>query len=1041
MYRKLLFRFPVAKFMHRNIPFFFLLIIIQLLTHSTGFAQLSRVSGVITDSKGAKLEGVSINVKGTSIGTSTDSAGAYSMNVPSSGAVLIFSAVGHTALEEPVKGRSRINISLKDANSDLNEVVVIGYGATRSKRDLTGSIGTVSSKQISEKQPVNLTDALQGQVPGLLVISDNGYPSGTGTIQVRGASTINGGNGPLYVVDGALTNDYPSFINPQDIESIEVLKDASSAAIYGARGANGVVIITTKRGKAGKPSINATYTNLIGNLSHKLRTVNASELRLYRQMRGDGNNGGRVDSLNHYMNQDNDYQDLLFRTGHKQVGSVSVSGGQKGLTYYSGLTYTDDQSIVINSYIKRLQSRTTLDYQVSDKFDITNTTGFSYQTGNDINVGTTVKQVFERNPWTSIYLPDGSYAGYVESKRNPVAQAYYATNNNRFYSITDNLKLEYKILPDLKLSTVANIKYDIAKHIALSPASLTSGGTGDANGSNEFEQTFYWESQTFLNYNKIFNGRHTVGGLLGFSADQSRYDDYQVSMTNYLTEQIFTSNAAQTINLKSTGTSATAYSDASVFGRLNYAYSGKYLLEGSYRRDGSSRFGVNNRWGNFFSGSAAWRFADERFMDWSDNFLVDGKLRFSVGQTGNDRISNYGSYTTFNFGGEFYNGASSAALNTTLGNSEIKWETTTQQDAGIDLTLLRGRLNVTADYYKKTTSNLLYNKALPVETAFTNVYVNLGTIENTGWEFSVAGTPISNKKLTWTVNANFSMQNGIIKELANHTPFISGDKWLVREGGRIGDFYVYKNLGVYQYNESNAYTPDGTRLTPVFDNGTFQGYTLNGKTYTGDVRSIYSNGLKLLGGDTEWADINNDGVIDDKDRLIAGNGVPKYFFGFTNNIRYGSFSLNVLFSGNLGYQVYNGVKNGQNTNSSTYSPPSWDAIHYSWQKPGDISIFPYFPFKDVRGGIRNGLNSMYIEDGSFVRLASARLTYNLSPSIAGRAKLKGVAIFIYGNNLLTWTNYSWYDPEFSSSNILQPGNDNGKYPKRREYGFGVNLNL
>lgn len=1004
-------------------------------------AQTIKVTGVVKDDKGAPLGGVSVSVKGTTNGTVTNEKGAYALNVPNEQSVLVFSLVSYGNFEQLVGSKTNIDITLSQGSNDMNEVVVIGYGGAVKKRDLTGAISSVSAKQIEQRQPVTLFDALQGQAAGVLVTNDNGDPAGQGTIQVRGASTINAsGNGPLYVIDGIISNN-GNFVNPADIENIEILKDASSAAIYGARGANGVILITTKHGKEGKPAINVNYYHLFGKLAHKLRTISADELRYYRKMRGDGNNGVNVDSLNPYLNADNDYQDLLFRTANKQVASLSIGGGAKGMTYYAGLNYTDDKSIVINSYIKRVQSKFNITYQPTSKLSISNTLSFAWQTGNQIPVGTTARQVFERNPWTSIYRPDGQLAGFVESKRNPVAYAMFNSDVDNNYTAQFNTQLNYDIITGLKFTTQFNAQLDNETNRQLTPSILTSGGTGDATGSNTFNKEFYWEFQNYLNYRKTFGADHSITALFGFSADRRRRDGYTIGMKNYLSETIQTSNAGGIV-LDGTGTSATAHSDASLFGRLGYSYQGKYIAQGTWRRDGSSRFGSNNKWGNFFSGSAAWRFTDEKFMNWTNGVIQDGKLRYSIGQTGNDAIGDYASYTVMNFGQEYYNGASAAAPSLTLGNPNIQWEATTSSNFGMDLTFLNGRLTFTADYYTKITNHLLYNTRLPNETGLESVTVNLGSIKNTGLELTLSGMAVSTKNFTWNVMGNIAFQTARVQELANHTSFVSGNKWLIQEGGKLGDFYVWKNLGVYQWNESNAYSKDGQKLTPQLGaNGTPDGtYSLNGESYTGTVYSKYRNGFKLEGGDTEWQDVNNDGVIDQEDRVIAGNALPQYFFGISNTFTYKNFTLNVLVNGQVGNDIYNKVRNDQNANSSTYSPPVWDAALYSWHQPGDISKYPLFSRKDTRGSISNGLNSLYIEKGSFIRLSSLRLTYALGNKLKQLSKLKGGAIYVYGSNLLTFTDYSWYDPEFSSTG-LNIGEDGGKYPKRKEIGIGVNLNF
>lgn len=1023
-----------------------LLLLLLQFAVSVTYAQSIKVTGAVTDTKGEALPGVSVKVKGTNVGVSTSNSGAYTINIPNANAVLVFTYVGFIMQEHTVNASKTLNVKLLDDAGSLSEVIVTGFGQSVKKGDLTAPISRVGEEQIRERQPVTLFDALQGQAAGVLVTNDSGDPAGQGTIQIRGASTINaGGNGPLYIIDGIMSEN-AEFVNPTDIASVDILKDAASTSIYGARGANGVILITTKRGADGKPLINATYTMTFAELAHKLRTTSADELRLYRAYRAGSGNGANVDSVNPYLNADNDFQDLLFRTGKKQVANLSLSGGTKLTKYYGSLNYLDNDAIILNSFLKRVQAKVNVEHQVVPKLKISNNLAFAYQTGNEIPVGNSAKQVFEKNPWTSIYRPDGSLAGYVESKRNPVAQALLTQDVDNNYTAQFNTRLEYSIVKSLKFTTLFNGTLNNNANVTFSPSSLTNGGTGDATGSNTINKRFFWEYQAFLNYNKTFKNNHNVAGLLGFTADKNRTDGYTVGMYNYLSENILTSNSG-TIDLTKTRTTADAYADQSMFGRLNYDYKGRYLVQASYRRDGSSKFGSNNKYGNFLSASAAWRFSDEKFMSWSRKYLDDAKLRASIGQTGNDAIRTSASYNVMDLGQQYYNGQLSAAESIFMGNPNIQWESATMSDIGLDLTLLKGRMTFTTDYYNKKTSNLLYNNEIPKETGKTSSTINLGKIQNTGWEFTLGGTPIATKNLNWNVTANISFTKGKVLELANHKPYQAGNIFFLYEGGAIGDMYVWKNLGVYQYDVSNAYDANGKKLTPegitvntANNTSTATGYSLNGQPYTGTVYQKKRNGIILQGGDTEWEDVNNDGIIDDSDIVIAGNGIPDYYFGLSNVFRYKQFSLSFMFNGQVGNEIYNGVKNGQNTNGSTYSPPTYDAILGSWQKQGDVAKYPLFTRKDDRGSIKNGYNSLYIEDGTFIRLSSLRLAYSLDQKIAKKFKLQGVQLYVFGTNLATWTNYSWYDPEFSS-NSLEIGVDNGKYPKMREAGFGININL
>ncbi|MBE9599068.1 TonB-dependent receptor [Pedobacter sp. MC2016-24] len=1015
---------------------------------SVTYAQLIKVTGTVTDSKGEPLPGVSVKVKGTAIGGSTSGEGKYTISVPSATSVLVFSYIGFVKQEEIVGTRKNISIKLKDDDSSLEEVVVTGFGQKMAKKDLTGATAGVSSKEIEERQPTTLAEALQGQAPGLLVTTDGGSPSGQGTIQIRGASSINSGNGPLYVIDG-ITSENADFVNPMDIADIQILKDASSASIYGARGANGVILITTKRGKDGKPNIGVSYNNIFGKLAHKLHTLSADELRLYRSMRNGSGNGANPDSVNPYNNADNDFQDLLFRTSNRKVIALTASGGQKGSTYYTSVNYTDDQALVVNSSLKRLQTKLNVESKLGNKLTLSNNLAFAYQTGNEIPVGTSAKQVFEKNPWTTVYRPDGSLANYTESKRNPLAFALLVDDVDNNFTAQYNTKADYALTKYLKLTGLFNAQLENKTNKTFSPSSLTSGGTGTATGSNTFNKRIYWEAQTYLNYQRTFSTDHTVTASLGFTSEKNRNDGYTVGMINYLSEAINTSNAG-TIDLTKTRTTASGNASAAAFLRGNYSYKGKYIVQANYRRDGSSKFGYINKWGDFYSGSAAWRLSDEKFMAFSKSWLDDAKLRYSYGQLGNDAIPAYKDVNTMDFGTYNYNGQNSATESLTMGNPNIKWETVRTSNIGADFTLLKGKVSLTLDYYKKTTKDLLYKNEIPKETGKTNAIVNLGTIQNNGFEFAINATPIRTKDFTWNVSYNMSFQKGKIIELANHVPYTAGNIFILREGGRIGNMFVYKNLGVYQYDSSNAYTPDGRRLTPDLSTMTIlpgdtkvdvvSRYFLNGQEYTGEIKRRMNGTYVMRGGDTEWLDVNNDNQIDDADLVVGGNGVPDYYFGFGNTVTYKRFSLNLLFNGQMGNEVYNSVANGQNTGSSTYSPPTYQMITNSWWNKGDVALYPNILDKDTHGNIRNNYNSLYIENGSFIRLASARLSYALNPAWATKAKMRNASIFIYGTNLATWTNYSWYDPEFTAD-ALTPGVDGGKYPRRREVGFGVNINF
>lgn len=1006
------------------------------------FAQQNiRLSGKVTNKKGEALQGVTVRIKGKSQGTSTDATGKYQLEVASSSTV-VFSQVGMKEQERTVGNQRQLDVTLEDSDNALDEIVVTGYGGVAKKRDLTGAISSVNAKKIEERQPINLFDALQGQAAGVLIVNDGGgAPGATGSIQVRGTSTLNGGNGPLYLVDGVINPDGAT-INPTDIENIEVLKDAASASIYGSRAANGVILITTKRGSEGRPMVNVNYNHLFGRLAHYIPVSNSAEVRAFRYIQGLNTN---TDSINPSFNSDNDLQRLLLgNLAQKKEIKMSVSGGQKNLRYYSSLNYLDDKSIILNSYAKRLQSRINVEYQFSSKLRYSNNISFSWQKGNTIPIGNTIRVVMDRPAYSLIYYPDGSLTSYIGSKRNPVANALFEKNIDETYSGQLNNQLDYQIRDDLKFTTLFNVRLDNLQNTQFSPRFL-SANKDQNSGTNEFNKTFTWEFQSYLNYNKTFAQDHNFTALLGFSSDRRRYDRFHSEYMNSVNEEVLVT-FPDYLTPSKTYTTATANASASVFSRIGYNYKGRYLVQGSYRRDGSSRFGAANKWGNFLSASAAWRFSDENFMKWAKPALVDAKLRYSIGQLGNDKVGDYESYTKVAFGGS-YNGVGGAALTSTFGNNRIKWETTTQNNVGLDLTFLNGRLGFTADYYVKTTTDLLYPRELAKETGYAKVNVNLGTIRNRGMEFVISGKPIVTRDFSWEVNGNISFERGKIVKLADGIPFFPGNKWYAEEGGRIGNFYGWRNLGVYAWDESNAYNDNWEKLTLVLDD---QGkpmyrdgkavYTFNGSDYQGTVHQLYAPDGKLKGGDAEWLNNKKDSLINDEDRMILGNATPNFYFGFMQTFRYKRFTLNVLFNGSFGGEVYNALLQRQNypTNTGAGSP---DMVYNVWRKPGDVAKYPNYVERNNRGNLKTNQNSLYIEDATFVRLSSARLAYTFDPQLINRLKMKGLTAFVYGSNLLTWTNYRGYDPEFSTNNPLTPGEDDGRYPRRREFGFGVNINF
>lgn len=1015
-----------------------LLAFAMLLVSTHGWAQ-QQVTGKVSDSAGEALPGVTVVVEGTSNGTTTDVTGKFALSVPSGSSVLVFSYIGYTAKKMPVGNQTNINVVLQPDAKALEEVVVVGYG-TQAKRDVTGSIVSVNSEKIEERQPVSVFDALQGQAAGVQINTES-RPGGEASIRIRGTSTLEGGVNPLFVVDNVPMDDI-SGINPSDIQSMEILKDAASAAIYGSRSANGVIIITTKRGVEGKPRIDIRYNHMLSQLAHKLPQATADDRRIFDRKRTSSstNPSLNADSLNPAYNSDNDLQEMLTRTAVRKQLDFTVSGATNKLNYYTSLGYLDDEGIILNSWAKQVRARINVDYKPTDRFTFGNRMQFSYMTENRINEGNVLKQALQRPPTFLVYFPDGTYAPNLGGRKNPLAEAQLYRNEYQNYSGNVYNYLSFQILKGLKITSDFNIRVNYGDHLTFSPKLLSNDGTQNSGGYGNTIDT-YWMQQNYLNYDRTFGQDHTINVVAGISAEKWIDKEAQIEGNNYVTEAILTSNAIQDKELGEIYNRESRHTLAGMFGRVGYSYKGKYIFNANIRRDGSSRFGSENRWGVYPSASLGWRFSDEGFMSWSQRFLQDGKFRVSYGETGNERIGNYDALERYTFGSNYYNGVLGIVPASMLSNAQLSWETTKQINAGVDLTFLQNRISFVADYYDKTTENLLYGAPLPGEVGYTSTKVNVGSIRNQGFEFVLNTYPVRTNDLTWNLSYNMAFNYNSVGELYGGIPLTPSGRWLVEEGGALGNFYGWKNMGVFAYDESNAFTPEWVRLDPVFnEQGTLQHYLLNGGVYNGEVKQQRMPGGVSKAGDVIWLNANGDDIIDDKDRVILGNAQPKFVAGVYNQVDYKNFSLSFNIYTQWGNKIYNKGRRDQSTFNGTNLTPDKYIIRDAWEKPGDITNVPRVPGASTMGNMPE-LNSYFLEDGSFIRLRNIKLTYALKPTIAEKLKLKGLSVYAYGNNLVTWTNYLWYDPEVNLGSPLTMGEDSGRYPRSRQVGLGVNLNF
>ena len=1028
--------------------FFNFLLLVQPINAQTS-GKVS-VKGVVLDEAGETLPGATVTEKGTKNVAATDLDGKFTIKVSKSGATLIVSYVGYVTKE--VTSKPDMKVILSENSKNLDEVVIVGYG-TMKKRDVTGAISSISSKDIEQKMATNVFEALQGQTAGIQIISGSGQPGETSSIKIRGTSTFSAdGVKPLYIVDGIPLDDIDG-INPTDIASMEILKDAASAAIYGSRAANGVIIITTKQGEAGKPRIDVKYNHSWGTLSHKLAQANRADRRYYdnarRQYFLDNNIGNAdesiqmiQDSLNVFFNVDNDYQDMILQTAQKDQVDISVGGGSDKIKYFINTGYFNERGIVPNTAFQRLTTRINSDYKPVKWMNMGSRIALTYSKKEGINENALLNAMLSRRPYFSTYYPDGSLVGVFNGQKNPIAQVEYTTDFTDAYKGNFYQFFEFDIYKGLKFRTNINANFSLSKRKKLYPSIITDEWQKSNEGGSYNYLGWNWMNEDYFSYSHKW-GDHNFSAMAGFSAQRWSNQNEILVGTNSSTDYIYTMNAfASNLTQTSTGTWQTSHSLASLFARITYDYKGRYLLTANVRRDGSSRFAENNKWGNFPSASVGWRISDEKFMQFAKPALDDAKIRVSYGVTGNESIGNYDYVYTYS-PSTIYDGVGGVSA-TRIGKDNLKWEETKQFDIGLDLSFWNSRLTATFDYYDKYTSGLLADYELPKESGFSTMKTNVGEVSNRGFEVAIAGDIIRTKNFRWNASFNISRNINQIERLSEGKAYLEGDLWWMQEGGRIGDFYGYKYINVFQYDESNAFAEGSwQQLTPVFENGVFQNkYLLNGTEYTGKVlQKTLPNGKPFRGGDINWEEPegSRDGIIDDNDRMIIGNALPDVTGGLSTQFTYKDWSLFISFYYSLGGEIYNFGEHNRNMFKYTGTTPSPDVIYNTWLKQGDIALYPR-PYNDEYDNARYA-NSFYVEDGSFIRLQNVRLSYNLPKNWCRKCGVKGINLYAFVNNALTWTKYSGFDPEFSTSDPLQIGRDNYRYPKKREYGVGMSVNF
>ncbi|MBB4079250.1 TonB-linked SusC/RagA family outer membrane protein [Lewinella aquimaris] len=994
------------------------------------------IRGTVTSEENEPLIGVSVVQLGTNNGTVTDLDGNYQLNLIEGSKTVQFSYTGFATQEVEVGALTVIDVVLGTNAELLDEIVVIGYGTER-KRDVLGSIASVDEEAITQTTPVNAFDAIQGRLSGVQ-ISSNGGPGSGSEIRIRGTSTLGGGVDPLYVVDGQQLENIDN-LNPNDIASIEVLKDGASAAIYGSKSANGVVIITTKQGTQGKTNLEINHSTGVSQVSSLIPVSNTRQRVLFEQQRSGGvGSGTDTDSLSARFQQEVDIQDLLIRTGVRNQTGLSVSGGGENSRFYWNTGYLSEDGIILNSDYSRINTSLKVDFDFNTFISAGTRINASYEKQGGLNENTVFRQLSERPAYLPVRDGNGELFPEVFGRQNPLAEALETVNDDRNFRSTLFSYVELKLLPELAFRSTLGVNYRQRKRNIFEPT-ITQRQGNPATGREQQILDYDLQQENYLTYKKKF-GNHNLSLLAGMQTQRWNNEFSEIRAVSFASDLIQTFNNVAELNTSATRTLQNRHALLSYFGRMSYNYRGKYLLAGTLRRDGSSRFGDNRKYGNFPSASVGWRISAEPFMEGIRGVVSDLKLRAAYAITGNERIGDYDSQLLYS-PGFIYNGVNGVAP-TQLSNPDLGWESTEQTNFGLDLELLEGRFTTTLDFYTKTTDDLLYEVPLPEETGFSIVQKNVGSVENKGVELTIGGTPLKLGDFRWYTSFNIATNKNKVLSLADPDGFESGP-FKIEVGESLGNIYGFTNLGVFAYDESNAFTDDGTLLTPVFDaDGAFTNYTLNGQTYTGEVNQLRAAGRTLGGGDVIWDDLNGDFNIDNtNDRSVIGNGLPKYFGGFFNEFTYRSLSFSFLFDYNFGNDIYRNYDDRRNTATSFGATPHPDRIEGAWLEQGDVVEYPSLDRR--RSQNRIGVDSYYLSDADFIKLRNVRLTYELPTNIVNRLNwLSGVSVNLSVNNPITWTNYEGYNPELGSrGSALQPGIDNLRYPNRTEYIFGIKVRL
>lgn len=989
------------------------LLVLFIFMSSGIFAQSQKkITGVVVDDKNEPLISASVSVKGTTTGTVTDVDGNFQLSI-SDNATLEVAYVGYITQNVPTAGKSDFKIVMKEDSQMLEEIVVVGYGVMK-KKDLTGAVSSVGAKAMQDKPVANIGEALQGRASGVQVIN-SGAPGSNVSMRIRGISTINNSE-PLLVIDGVPTDLSLSALNMDDVETVDVLKDASATAIYGSRGANGVVLISTKKGKSGDGVVSFSANWGLQKATSMPDMLNASQFAsLSNEMIANYNGTGLIQRPDFAdptsLGKGTDWLDEMFRTALMQNYSMSYSGGTDKSSYYVSGGVLDQKGIVINTSYRRFTIQFNGDSKVKDWLRFGNNVTLSHDIKKQGSYS--VRDAMAAQPTQSVYDEDGSYSGpgnpayWYGDIKNPIGNAKLNSQRTNGYNVLGNVFAEVRILDKIIVKTLGGLDYKSWDQNNFSPKydwkPIPQPESYRYEASNK-SLTYLWDNTA--TYMETFNDKHNLNVMIGSSAQNNVYNNMSASVQGFLSDK--NSQLSNGLNSPTVGGGKSEWSLLSFMGRVNYNYDDKYLLTLTMRRDGSSRFSKDNRWGTFPSVAAAWRLSDEAFYK-KNKWVNDIKVRAGFGVTGNQGgIDNYAYFSKLSTGQYVFNGTPVYTLYPlVMPNPDVKWETVKQWNGGVDLSLVDQRITLSLDGYIKNTTDMLVPMAVPITTGYSDTdvpSVNAGSVRNTGWEMTVSSRNLQGE-LEWNTDFNVSYNKNKVIKMNDGIPLFTGSSinmtkvQVNAEGNPINSFYGYVTNGLFQnWNEVN--------------NAAVQ---VNGGTAPGDIR---------------FRDLDNNGVITDNDRTYIGNPTPEWSFSMNNSFNYKNFDLQIFLQGVAGNDIYNANRIWQEGMSVPQNQTK--KVLDRWTGEGTSNSMPRAVYSDPNKNTRH--SNRFIEDGSYLRIKNLTFGYTVPQTLTKKCYLQSLRVYLSCQNLYTFTKYSGFDPEVGTSGV-----DLSNYPLTRTFSFGVNV--